>query len=88
MRGNNMADFIDLLTSADYTQNDNLPVQLIAKIKGDITPEELLKWFHSTKDPVSGEFFKEVSLDDCEKIIKNKKNILNYGNAPSVKDGY
>ncbi len=83
-----MANIIDLLTSADYSQKNNLVVQLIAKLKEDITAEELLKWFHSIKDPVTGESYKDVTLDDCKKIIKNKENILKYGNKIGTKATY
>jgi hypothetical protein len=88
MRGNNMADFIDLLTSSKYELKGNPASQLTAKLKEVSSPEELLKWFHITKDPVSGELYTEVSLDDCEKIIKNKDSLLKYGDLISAKNGY
>jgi hypothetical protein len=83
-----MADIIDLLTSSKYDQKGSPASQLTTKIKESLTPEELLKWFHTTKDPVSNELFSEVSLDDCERIIKNKENLIKYGDLMAAKEGY
>ena len=72
-------DLIDLLTSVDYDQENSLASQLVMKLKETDSPEELLEWFHSTKDSVSGEFFTGISIDDCRRFMTNKTNFVKYG---------
>ena len=83
-----MADFIDLLTSSDYNLKGNLASQLTEKLKKTNSAKELLDWFHSIKDPIKGKPFNRISLDDCERIIKNKENLLKYGDLLTAKNVY
>jgi len=75
-----MADLIDFITTAlADTQNKVKGNEFVEQLKGG-SAEKLQAWFEN-------EGFKGISREDCDKLIKNKENIIHTSEV-SLKGNY
>lgn len=79
-----VADFVDFIANVgfdDPAKREDLVDFYNTLKKEGVTAKDLKTFFDSRK-------YDGVTLDDCEKLVRNKKALIEYGDALDTKSAY